>query len=679
MKNKSCSNPALPRPTTKSLSLAVPGALTIFLLLVLAPRPALAGDAPAWMHALTSAPLPPHDEKTDAVLLYSEDILIVQPDGRLKNIHRRAYKILRPSGKQLGKQVFTFNDDRRITSIHGWCIPTQGKDFEVKDKDLPERGYTDVEGGELFSDIRAKVMSIPAADPGNILGYEVERDVRPHFLQDEWFFQEEIPVAEARYTLQLPSGWEFKALWINHTELPPVQVGNNQWQWQIKQIPEIRPEEMMPQWRGVAGIMIVSLIPPGGAVHGFLTWSEMGSWYKGLTQNRLDASPAIKRKVAELTTSRPTPLGKMQALAEFMQKDIRYVAITLGIGGVQPHPADETFSHRYGDCKDKATLLSSMLKEVGIDSYYVIINHERGGVTPLTPPHVGAFDHVVLAIRLPDSVTDPSVVAVLQHPMLGRLLFFDPTDEVTPFGQLYGFLQSNYALLVTPNGGELTQLPQLSTSANGTTRVAKLTLDPRGTLSGNVHETRVGDSAWYQRMTLRYVEKDSDRIKPIETMMARSMGTFQITKATVINLKQNSLPFGYDWSFVALDYGKNAGDLLLVRPRVIGSLASGVLETKEPRKYPVEFEGPRRDVDNFEIKIPPGFVVDELPPPIDVEYSFGSYHSKTEAVGDTIHYTRTAEIKELSVPVSKSDDLKKFYRIIATDERNTAVLKPGSN
>jgi hypothetical protein len=276
-------------------------------------------------------------------------------------------------------------------------------------------------------------------------------------------------------------------------------------------------------------------------------------------------------------------------------------------------------------------------------------------------------------------VTDPSLVAVIQHPKLGRLLFFDPTDEVTPFGELHGSLQANYALLVTPGGGELTQLPQLSTSASGTMRVAKLTLDPRGTLSGSVHEVRVGDSAWYQRMTLRYVDKDADRIKAIESMMSHSMGAFQITKASFTNLKQNTLPFGYDWTFVAPDYGKNAGDLLLVRPRIIGSHTSGLLETKDSRKYPVEFEGPHRDTDNFEIKLPAGYTVDELPPPVDVEYSFGSYHSKTEAVGDTIRYTRTVEIKELSVPVSKADDLKKFYRIIASDERNTAVLKPASN
>jgi hypothetical protein len=61
-----------------------------------------------------------------------------------------------------------------------------------------------------------------------------------------------------------------------------------------------------------------------------------------------------------------------------------------------------------------------------------------------------------------------------------------------------------------------------------------------------------------------------------------------------------------------------------------------------------------------------------------VDYSFASYHSKTEVAGNAIRYNRTFEIKELSVPASKADDLKKFYRMVASDERNTAVLKPVS-
>src|SRR5689334_3007231 len=103
MKNRSFSNPALPRLTTEFSFLAVAGALTLVALLLLAPRPAFASDAPAWMHALTSVPLPPHDEKTDAVLLYSEEILMVQPNGKLKEIDRTAYKILRPGGRHFGK------------------------------------------------------------------------------------------------------------------------------------------------------------------------------------------------------------------------------------------------------------------------------------------------------------------------------------------------------------------------------------------------------------------------------------------------------------------------------------------------------------------------------------------------------------------------------------------------
>jgi hypothetical protein len=115
---------------------------------------------------------------------------------------------------------------------------------------------------------------------------------------------------------------------------------------------------------------------------------------------------------------------------------------------------------------------------------------------------------------------------------------------------------------------------------------------------------------------------------------------------------------------------------LLVRPRVIGSKTLGFLEGKESRKFPIELEEPTRDTDSFEITIPAGYVVDDLPPAVDADYSFASYHSKTDVKGNVVNYTRTFELKELSVPVAKADDLKKFYRIIAGDERNTVVLKP---
>ena len=171
----------------------------------------------------------------------------------------------------------------------------------------------------------------------------------------------------------------------------------------------------------------------------------------------MDPSPGVKQKITELTASAHTPTEKMKAIAQFVQRDIRYVAIELGIGGWQPHPARDVFTHHYGDCKDKVTLMASMLREAGVDSYYVVINAERGAVRP-TCRHNG-FNHVILAIRLSSDIPDVSFEASVQHPTLGRLLFFDPTDELTPFGEVSGNLQANYGLLVSPEGGDSWKSP----------------------------------------------------------------------------------------------------------------------------------------------------------------------------------------------------------------------------
>jgi hypothetical protein len=680
MNNRLCCSPVSPRrPVINMRRIPTYFAFCLMGCLAGVPRSA-AGEAPPWMHALVNVPLPAHDEKTDVVLLYSERIVTVQSADKVKITVREAYKILRPGGREYGTVVASFNSRSKITGMRGWCIPAQGKDYEVKDKEAMEISLPKIDGSELVSDVKDKLLRIPAADPGNIVGYEYEQEEQPFVLQDVWHFQEANPVREAHYTLQLPSGWEYKVTWMNYPEVKPAQSGN-QSQWAVSEVKGIKHEDNMPPWQGVAGQMIVSFFPPGGSAQnqGFQDWKQMGIWYQGLTSGRRDASPELKQKVVSLTSSATTPLAKMKTLGNFAQRDIRYVAIELGIGGWQPHPAAEVFTHHYGDCKDKVTLMGAMLHEIGIDSYYVVINSERGSVTPETPAHMGGFDHAIVAIKLPEGVTDSSLVATMAHPKLGKILFFDPTDELTPFGQLNGALQANYGLLVTPDGGDLVELPKLPPAMNGIQRAAKLSLSATGTVSGEVQETRVGDRASSQRWALRTVTKDADRIKPIESLLSNSLGTFQITKASVGNLQLTDQPFLYNYSVVAQNYAKSAGNLLLVRPRFIGNKSSDLLETKEPRKYPVEFEGPSRDTDTFEITLPAGYEVDDLPPPVNADYSFASYHSKTEVNGNTLKYTRTFEVKELSVPLSKVEDLKKLYRIIASDERNTAVLKPAAH
>ena len=337
--------------------------------------PAMAGgDAPQWMHAVVNAQLPEHDEKTDAVVMYSDESLNVVSSDKIKT-------------------------------------------HVVKDKEGFEASLPRVENSELVSDVRAKILQIPAPDPGNIVGYEYDEEEQPMVLQDVWHFQREIPSREAHFSLSFPAGWVYKSYWINYPETKPSETGT-QLEWTVKDIKGIRPEAEMPPIDGVAGQLVVSYFPPGGpSGNYFTTWQDMGKWYANLTNGRRDASPQITQQVTSLTSSATTHVDKMRRLAEFVQHDVRYVAIELGIGGWQPHPASEIFTHHYGDCKDKATLLGSMLSQIGVESFYVLINIERGAVLANTPARIG-FNHAIIAIKVPSDVPEGALMATIQHPRL---------------------------------------------------------------------------------------------------------------------------------------------------------------------------------------------------------------------------------------------------------------------
>lgn len=634
-----------------------------------------AASAPDWMRAQVNAPVPSHDDETDAVVLFSETELAVLGPGKMKRLERRVYKILRADGAAYGVVRVDFSPHSKVTSIHGWSIPAQGKDFEAKERDVIETAITNVDGGELISDVRSKVMVIPAALPGSIVGYEFEQEMLPYEMTDEWGFQDAVPVREARYTVRMPAGWTHKVFWLNHGEITPTEMAPGQWRWKVSDLKSVKIERQMPPWRGIAGRMVLSLQPPDGTGGGFRSWQEVGTWYLGLTKGRRDPSPQLRQKVEQLAAP-AEPLGKIQALAAFVQKDIRYVAIELGVGGVQPHAAGEVFTHGYGDCKDKVTLLSSMLGEIGIESYYVLINTERGSVTAGTPPNVG-FNHAIIAIRLPAGIDTAQLPAAITHKTLGPLLFFDPTHPLIPLGYLPGSLQANYGMLVVPAGGELISLPQASSALNGVQRTAKLALDDSGTLQGEVRETWSGDAAAAQRYALRTAQQDVDQIKPVESMLTDSLSTFTIQSASVGNVRSLERPLVWSYKLEVPRYPRTAGDLVIIRPRVLGSLSSSLLETKESRQHPIEFQAPARNTDVFEITVPAGYVVDSLPPAITEDLGFVSYRSSTTFTGSVLRYTRTLEVKELSVPAAKAESLKKFFRVIEGDERNPAVLKKG--
>jgi Domain of Unknown Function with PDB structure (DUF3857)/Transglutaminase-like superfamily len=647
------------------LALAIPGAA------VAAPEP------PSWLQAQVTATVPDHDADTNAVTLYAARSVVVQANGRITRTEREVYRILRPDGVRRGVMTVHYDTRRHITALHGWSIPTGGKPYFVDEKHAYDSALTDTLNGLLMSDLRTRILQVPA-EPGSVVGFEsVEVEDQPYVQADDWVVQDSEPVAQAHYSLQLPPGWQYQAIWFNHDDVPAVAQGPGQWQWDVTNVRPIRAEESMPPLDAIHAHMSVSLVPAGGAAGVLHSWHDLGVWYQGLTQGRRDASPAIKHETAELTAAAPTVLARMQNLADFVQNRIRYVGIELGVGGYQPHPAAEVFDHAYGDCKDKVTLLSAMLKEIGIDSFYVVVNSRRGAVTATTPANLG-FDHVIVAIQLPAGVEDPALLAVQTHPKLGRLLFFDPTNTLTPLGRLDGELQSGYGLLIGPDGGELLQLPQQSALVSGVQRHMQMRLDAAGNLSGDVDEHWTGDAADSQRAPLKSAVEQADRIKSLEPRVADSLARFEITGASIDGQHDTGKPLDWHYSLKADQFAKTAGDLLLVRPRVLGVYASGLLETEKPRQNPIVFSYLMHSSDVFDIALPSGYVADDLPPAVDADYGFASYHSSSTVVGHTLRYSRTFEIKALQVPVANALELKDLYRIINSDELRQATLKPDS-
>ncbi len=363
---------------------------------------------------------------------------------------------------------------------------------------------------------------------------------------------------------------------------------------------------------------------------------------------------------------------RIQALSRFAQKEIRYAAIEIGIGGYRPHAAGDIFANRYGDCKDKATLLSSMLNEIGIHSYYVLVHTNRGIFTEKSPPNIG-FNHAILAIQLPESSQAKPMPAILRHPRLGQLLIFDPTNDLVPFGEIPYYEQDNYGLLVNGEGGELIHLPLSSPELNRITRTAKLTLLPGGGVKADVEEVRTGTEAYLGRRLYRD-RTENERKKIMERQLGRAMGAFELETVETTNLDTIDRELIIHYKFSADHYAKDAGPLLLVRLRLLGEKAFDI-NTKKARLYDFEFPGPTLQTDAFEFNLPEGYKVDELPEAGKASFPSGMYSSKSENSGNTLRYTREYKIEGTSVPAGQVADLKKFFEQITADERRMAVLK----
>src|SRR6266700_680564 len=623
-----------------------------------------AAEIPEWLRAVAGQAPKTYADDVNAVLLFDDQETTVNDKGEIIEHGRMVYRILRPEGRDYATFEIYFSNETKVNFVRGWSITSKGQEYEAKDKDAFERSISTF---EVYSDAKEKLLHVSGEDVGTVVGFEFERKHRPYVFEDEWVFQRSIPVERSRYTLHLPPSWEMKTHWVNHAELEPSnQYGS--YVWEITGIPRIEREYHRPPQGSLAGRMIVSFFSEKFKSQTYKDWSELAAWHAQLSAYSFDTSAPLQLKVQELAPASLPLFERIKALAHFAQKDIRYAAIEIGIGGLKPHAASEIFTHRYGDCKDKATLLKSMLNQIGVKSYLMPIQTSRGVFTEKSPPNLG-FNHVILAIQLTDASYKKELPALYEHPQLGHLLIFDPTSELVPLGQLPFYEQDNYALLVRENGGELIHLPMSAPESNRIALNAKLVLLPDGTLQGEVEEARTGYFAAAAR-DLKDISLQ-DRKKVIEHMLGRAVANLQVDSFDIVNADDIEKELVLRYKFTAGHYAKTAGPLLLVRPRVIGEMA-GAYDSSKPRHYAYEFDAPFTRSDSIQITLPDGFQIDELPEPANASFPFGEYVSKTEKAGSVLKYTREFKMKTTSVPLEKMNDLKNMFGQINADEKNMA-------
>lgn len=633
-----------------------------------------APPVPDWVKTVAHETLPAFPGTPKAVVLLDERTYTVATDGRATEHVRYVVKILRPQGREYGYPFVPFDKDSKVTSMHVWSIDPAGHEYSLKDDEITEMGRPG-EGGDLYTDEKAKVADPPGRDPGGIVAYEYERRERPYLAETNWEFQDELPRIHQSFRLVLPAGYTYTTTWAHHAKVDGADLENHSYLWEMNNEKAIDLEHvpMSPGEGALSARMTIHYAGPGLAQPQDGTWEGIGQWYEGLSHDRLAATPEIAAKAAELTAGKTDFYDKAEAIGDFVQQKIRYFVIEIGVGGNQPHPAGDIFRVRYGDCKDKSTLLSAMLSTVGIHSDLMMVDTRRGVVDPNGPSIEG--NHMIAAIEIPKGYDSPKLHSVVTAKTGKRYLIFDPTWDLTPFGQLEDNLQGSYGVLIEGKDSQVMELPVMNPELNTIRRTASFKLNADGSLNGSVVEKLFGDVAEDRR----YVFSHWDA-KQQQEYIDRSVAS-DFTAATLTGLKvEDVATLSHDvvtnFDVQANHYASATGPLLMVRPRVLGTYDLNV--DHKPRTVPIDLKETMQGHDEFDIELPEGYVVDELPDPVKVDFGFASYESSTQLHGRTLHYSRTYTLRQVMLPADKYADLQKLAAVIGADEDSRAVLKRGN-
>jgi transglutaminase-like putative cysteine protease len=629
-----------------------------------------ADTAPEWAQELSSRVLPAQPAEARSVTLLDESHATVHTDGRVTTQFRQAVRIVTVEGRRDAVATVQYlKGNGGVRDFHAWLISPSG--FV---KAYGKESAVDIalkESFALYEDYRMRYIEARNPEIGSTFAWSAEREEPALVPQTAWYFQGRQPVLVSRYMLTVPPDWKVQATTFNHPPITPALDGNT-YTWEARDLPLIKQEPASPKLTSLAPRLGVSYAPATSVsgLQALNTWNDVSSWMARLTDSQAETNEAMAAKVNELTASAPTEYARLQAIGHYVQ-NIKYVAIEINLargGGYQPHLSTEVFANQYGDCKDKANLMRAMLKLAGIDSYLVnIYAGDRNHVQSEWPsPH--QFNHAIIAIRVTENMRAEPVFV---HPVLGRLLLFDPTDASTALGDLPEYEQGSYALIVAGRQGGIIRVPSAAPETNRTDIRVNATLTEDGALEADVSDESRGQSAAGVRRLHSYAQQ-TDFQREIEMWLSASAKEVTLTKIERKDAFENSR-FGLNVSFKAPSYAQVMQRRLMVfRPFIVERWNGFRLQTGA-RTTPVVLEAECYHK-QVHVKLPPDFSPDEMPDPASFTAPFGKYSSTYTMKDGELVFSEELDVTAATIPSERYGEVKDFFEHVVGAEHAPVVL-----
>ncbi len=623
--------------------------------------------------ALPGQSRPPASEQTqqskDKEVDYSQEAFVIEQmktlyryekDGTGQHELSIRVKVQSDSGvEQFGQLIFPYSsaneklevDFVRVRKADGSTVTASASD--VQDLTAPIAREAPV-----YTDLRQKHVTVPGLRPGDVLEYhiiwQVHSPLAPnHFWLSHDFVTKNLITLDEQLEVNIPR--EAKVKLKTEPGLEPVVMEQERRIYIWKHTNRRREGKDDKEEASKKKEESDEPKPAQVQMTTFQSWEEVGQWYAALERERIIPDTKIRAKVEELTLGLKSDREKIEALYHYVAKNFRYVSLSLGQGRYQPHAAADVFANQYGDCKDKHTLLSSMLIASGLRAYPALMNSSRK-IDP-DVPSPAQFDHVTSAI-----------------PLGAELLWVDTTAEVAPFRLLAPQLRDKKALVIPANApARLETTPPKPPFLSTEVVEIEGQVNELGKLTGHAHLVLRGDSEMFFRMAFRRIpESEWKQLKYYLSAAVGVRGEVSEIKPSTASATENPFEIEFDFSTDDfLDWTSKKLKVALPMPSL--NLAHTDADKQENAK-PIQLGPPIEINYRLKLSLPPKYLA-RPPLPLTVNRDYADYSSTYALNGNMLTVERKLRLRQHEIPAARTQDYRAFVAAARADESQTLSLE----